>query len=118
MKKLVRLRRRPAYTGSGFYFFLEFTDLDGKRKRISLGHANKRKAERQRTDKEHDLRTGYVGPKSLRLSKFMEDSLLRTGDQIRESTQREYRGSMQDFIRTVGDIDFRRVTVIHGEKYR
>ena len=118
MNELVRLKRRPAYTGNGFYFFLEFKDLDGKRKRISLGHANRRKAERQRTEKEQDLRTGYVQPKAMRLSKFMEDSLFRTGDQIRESTQREYRGSMQDFIRTVGDIDFRVVTVSHCEKYR
>ena len=70
MNELVRLKKRPARKGPGFYYFLEFTDLDGRRKRISLGHANKRKAERQRTEKEQDLRTGYVQPKAMRLSRF------------------------------------------------
>jgi len=118
MNELVRLKKRPAYKGPGFYYFLEFTDLDGKRKRISLGHANKRKAEKARQEKEYELRTEYVDRKSMRLSKFMEDSLAGTGDQIRESTQREYRGSMEDFIQTIGDIDFQKVRVANGERYR
>jgi integrase len=117
MNELVRLRRRPTYDGQSFRFFLEYKDLDGKRRRVSLGHANKRNAERQRADKEHELRMGYVDPRSMKLSQFLEDSLKRTGDQIRESTRREYRSAMTDFIYAVGDIDYRKVKFIHGEEF-
>jgi len=47
----------------------------------------------------------------------MEDSLARTGDQIRESTRREIISAMKDFIGTIGNIDFRNVTLMHSELY-
>ena len=60
---------------------------------------------------------GYIEPDSMRLRDFIEDSLARTGDQIRESTQVVVKVAMNDFIRTIGNIDFRSVTLAHGELY-
>ncbi len=60
----------------------------------------------------------YVEPGSLKLRDFMEDSLARTGDQIRESTRRIGEAAMKDFIATIGNIDFQSVTLTHGELYR
>lgn len=86
MNELVRLRTRPLRDGKTFVYMLDYIDENGKRKRPSLGHANKRKAERQRDQKERELRMGIVAPESMRLKTFLEDSLARTGNQIREST--------------------------------
>jgi len=61
---------------------------------------------------------GYVEPGSMKLRDFMEDSLARTSDQIRQSTRRIAETAMNDFIETIGNIDFRSVTLAHGELYR
>ena len=61
---------------------------------------------------------GAVEPGSMKLTNFLEDSLIRTGDQIRESTHREYRSAMENFIRVIGDIDYRRVSLSDAERYR
>ena len=53
----------------------------------------------------------------MKLMDFMKDSPARTGDQIRESTQCETKSAMKDFIATIGNIDFRSVTLTHGELY-
>jgi len=116
--KLVGLRTRPSRNGKCFSYFLDYIDLDGKRRRVSLGHADRHRAERQRAQKERELRMGIVAPRSMRLSEFLRDSLSRTGDQIRESTVIDYRSAMQDFIGVVGDMDFRKVTQTDGEKFR
>ena len=89
MESLVKLNTRPSRTGRKFTYFLRYTE-NGKRKWVSLGHANLQKAERQRVHKEKELRMGYVAPDSMRLRNFMKDSLTRTGDQIRESTKTDY----------------------------
>ena len=47
MKQLVRLGMRPSRDGKRFVYRLDYVDGNGKRRRISLGHADKRKAERQ-----------------------------------------------------------------------
>ena len=47
----------------------------------------------------------------------MEDSLEKTGDQIRESTRIVTKVAMNDFIGVIGNIDFRSVTLAHGESY-
>jgi len=93
-------------------------DEQGKRKRISLKHADRRKAERQKAQKERELRMGIVAPESMKLSEFVKDSLIRTGGQIRESKREEYESAMKDFISVIGNIDYRRVTLRHGESYR
>jgi len=118
MKQLVTLWKRSSYDGNRFMYYLIYTDDHGRRRQKSLGHADTRKAERQRAQLERELRIGVVEPASMRLSKFLEDSLIRTGDQIRESTRVEYRSAMQEFIDIVRDIDVLTVRQAHGELYR
>ncbi|OHB60802.1 MAG: hypothetical protein A2167_08880 [Planctomycetes bacterium RBG_13_46_10] len=118
MKELVRLRTRPSRDGRKFTYVLDFIDGNCMRRRISLGHADKRKAESERTQKERELRMGVLGPTPMKLSEFLEDSLARTGDQTRESTQYEHRSAMEHFIELVGDINYQCVTFRHGELFR
>jgi len=118
MKKLVKLNKRPLCGGREFTYVLRYKDENGKRKWETLGHTDKRKAEKQRAQKEKELKMGYVEPGSMRLMDFMKDSLARTGDQVRESTRRIAEAAMSDFIRTIGNIDFQSVTLAHGELYR
>ena len=117
MKQLVKLNKRPRRGGRKFTYAMRYIGKDGKRKCETLGHTNQRKAERQRDQKEKELRMGYVAPDSMKLKDFLEDSLIRTGDQIRESTQRETESAMKDFIATIGNIDFQSVNLAHGELY-
>jgi len=117
MKQLVKLHKRPSRDGQRFTFFLRYECENGKRKWETLGHGDQRKAERQRAQKQKELSMGYIEPDSMRIRDFMEDSLARTGDQIRESTQVVVKVAMNDFIRTIGNIDFRSVTLAHGELY-
>jgi len=97
---------------------LIYTDEQGRRRQKSLGHKDARKAERQKAQFERELRMGAIGPGSMKLSEFTEDSLRRTGSQIRQSTQKEYRSSMRDFIKVVGNIDYQKITIEHAECYR
>ncbi len=118
MKQLVRLRMRPSRDGRSFAYFLDFRGEDSKRKRISLGHADRRKARRQQAEKERELRMGIVVPESMRLSEFVMDSLARTGDQIRESTRNGYLSTVREFIDVIGNKDVQCVDIRHGEYYR
>jgi len=118
MKQLVRLWERPSYDGKRFTYYLLYTDEQGKRRQKSLGHADRRKAERQRGQFERKLIMGNIELGSMKLRDFLEDSLNRTGDQIRQSTRREYRSSMEDFIRVIGNIDYRKVCLKDAEFYR
>ena len=61
---------------------------------------------------------GVIAPAKMKLSDFLEDSLARTGDQIRGSTQDVHREAMEHFIEAVGNIDYQRVTLSHGELFR
>jgi len=114
-EQLVRIRERASRDGKRFVYLLDYVD-HGKRRRISLGHSDRRKAEKQRADKERQLRMGI--PQSMRMNEFLEDSLNRTGNQIRMSTQEERRFACKDFISIVGDVDYRSVTLRHAELYR
>jgi len=64
------------------------------------------------------LQMGYIAPDSMRLRDFKKDSLKRTGNQIRESTRVDYDQTMEDFINTIGNMDFQRVEQSHGEYFR
>ena len=79
-KQLVRLLERPSYDGRRFRYYLLYTDEQGRRRQKSLGHADRREAERQRVRFERKLVMGIVGPGSMKLGDFVEDSLRRTGD--------------------------------------
>ncbi len=118
MRQLVRLRMRPSRDGNSFAYFIDYKDENGKRKRVSLGHTDRRKAKRQQAEKERELRMGIVEPQTVKLSDFVKDSLAKTGDQIRESTREEYWRTMRDFIRVAGDKDLQRVSLQDGERYR
>ena len=117
-KNLVRLWKRPSKDGTKFIYYLRYTDLEGKFHVPSLGHSDSKKAEKQRLQKEKELRMGYCPTSSLRLKDFTQDSLARTGSQIRQSTHEQYDEAMQDFISVVGNIDFQKITLQHGEYYR
>jgi hypothetical protein len=118
MRPLVRLNKRPLSDRSRFTYVLHYTDEPGKRRWETLGHPNKHKAEKQHAKKEKELRMGYVEPGSMRLRDFVKDSLARTGDQIRESTREDYESAMNDFVDTIGNIDYQTVTLEHAEFYR
>ncbi len=117
-KKLVTLWERPSQGGKGFTYYLLYNDECGNRRQKSLGHTDKRKAERQRAKFERHLRMGTVEPGSLKIKEFVKDSLIKTGDQIRESTRHEYYAAAKDFIKKIGNMDYQKVTLEHGEKYR
>jgi integrase len=117
MKQLVKLWKRPSYDGERFTYYLLYTDEQRKRRQKSLGHIDARKAERQRAQLERELRMGIVEPCSMKLSEFMEDSINRTRGQVRENTIFEYESTMRDFIKVIGDIDFRKIEHKHGEQF-
>ena len=117
-RQLVRLNKRVSSDGSRFTYVLHCRDGSGKRRWETLGHSDRRKAEKRRSQKERELRAGYVAPASMQLSDFLEDSLAKTGDQIRESTQNGYRATMKEFIADIGDKDYRAVTIGDAERCR
>jgi len=117
-QNLVRLWARPSRTGKSYAYCLRYADINGKRKCESLGHGDRKKAEKQRAKKEKELRMGYCEPESIRLKDFMKDSLERTGDQIRESTREEYEGAFTDFIKVIGNRDILQIRLSDGEYYR
>jgi integrase len=115
--ELVKLWKRPSYDGKKFRFYLLYTDLDGKRRQESLGHADSRKAERQRVAKERDLRMNFVEKESMRLSELLEDSIRRSGKQIRPGTVDLHRDAMKSLIKVAGDMDYQAVTHTHAERF-
>ena len=117
MTQLVGLTERPSNDGERFTYVLDYRDENGKRKRKSLGHANKRKAEQQRGRFERKLRMGIIAPSSLKLTDFLEDSVTRTRGQVRDTTISGYEIAMQRLVESAGNIDFQKVTHQHGERY-
>jgi len=47
MKKLVRLWKRPSHDGQKYTYYLIYYDTNGRGEQKTLGHADKRKAEKQ-----------------------------------------------------------------------
>jgi integrase len=117
MKDLVRLRMRPSRDKKSFRYMLDYVDASGKRRQVSLGHADKRQAERQRHEKELELRVNVADPVSMKLTDFLRDSLARTKGQVRATTLKETARSMNDFVACVGDIDVQEVQYRHGEQF-
>ncbi len=117
MKELVRLRMRPSRNKKSFRYMLDYKDQSGKRRQISLGHSDKRRAERQRYEKELELRMNVAEPISMRLTDFFQDSLIRTKGQVRATTLKDRAKTMKDFTECVGDIDVQGVCYEHGERF-
>jgi len=116
-QQLVKLRARPSRDGQTFTYMLDYVDDNGKLRRESLGHGDKRKAEGQRSQRERDLRMGNVVPERMRLSELLADSQERTRGQVRESTLVERDIAMKHLIEAIGDIDVQDVTHRHGETF-
>ena len=117
MAELVRLRARPSRDGETFKYFLDYVDEHGRRRRLSLGHANRRKAERQRDQRERELCSGISMPRAMTLKELLRDSLERTRGQVRDSTLCQTEFAMEHFIRVVGNIKHDRVCHTHGERF-
>lgn len=117
MVRLVRLRTRPSRDGKTFKYFLDYKDENGKRRQISLRHSDRRKAQRQRDQKERELRMGIVPMQPMSLSNFLNDSLERTRGQVRDSTLTQHDIAMRHFIEAIGDIDYLQVKHEHGERF-
>jgi integrase len=117
MKQLVRLRMRPSRDRKSFRYMLDFVNQDGRRRQISLGHADKRRAERQRQEKELELRMNVAEPLAMTLSDFFRDSLARTKGQVRATSLGETKRSMKDFVECVSNIDVQEVRYEHGERF-
>jgi len=117
MHELVRLRTRPSRNGQRFTYMLDFIDEKGKRHRISLGHSNQRKAERQRTEKERELRADGPLPVDIPLSELMELHRELTAGQVRPSTILQQENAMRHLIETIGNIHVADVRLQHGERF-
>lgn len=117
MGESVKLRTRPSRDGKTFTCMLDYVDANGHRRRESLGHANRRKAERQRAQKERELRMGVVVPERMRLSELLADSRERTRGQVRETTLTGRDEAMRHLIDAVGDIDVQQVSHKHAEVF-
>ena len=116
MAQLVRLRIRPSRDGTMFTYYLDYRDEQGKRRRQSLGHADKRKAQRQRDQFERELRMGVTTSRSLKLSELLQGHLALTAGQVRQSTLVLHKNAMDRFIAVIGDIDHLSVSHRHGER--
>jgi integrase len=90
---------------------------DGKEKYQSLGHSDKREAERQRREKEIELISDAEQPEKMKLAELLEDYLERTRTQIEPSTAKAATYCMRDFIAAVGDIYADRVTYEYCERF-
>ncbi|MHC4109681.1 MAG: hypothetical protein ACYSWW_00065 [Planctomycetota bacterium] len=65
---LVRLWKRPSKDGRSYTYYLRYYGLNNKEKLQSLGHADGRKAEKQRLAKEKELRMGFCPTGTMRLN--------------------------------------------------
>ena len=117
MEELVKLWQRPSADGRSFTYYLIYIDDNNRRRQKSLGHANKRKAQQQRAALERELHMGIVEPRSMKLSNFIANCIERTRGQVREGTIAEYDSTMTQFIKTVGNIDFKKIKHRHGELF-
>ena len=60
---------------------------------------------------------GVVGPVSIKLSEFLEDSIEGARVQVKDATIEEYDSTMRHFINVIGDIDYRIISHEHGEQF-
>jgi len=98
-------------------YMMDYSDETGNRRRISLGHADKRKAEAQRAQKERELRMGIIESASMRLSQLWADSQARTRAQLRQSSLADADIAVRELIAVIGDIDCQKVSHKDGEQF-
>ena len=112
VKTWLRLNKKRTYV-----YYLRWIAEDGREKYQSLGHCDKREAERQHRERQIELVSNAEQPGKMRLSELLEDYLQRTRTQIEPSTARAARYGMSDMIASVGDIPADRVTYKHCERF-
>jgi len=116
MKNLVKTWLRRSRKGT-YVYYLRWIGEDGREKYQSLGHSDKREAERQRREKELELISDAKQLERMNLSRLLEDYLERTRTQIEPSTAKAAKYCMKDFIAAVGDIYADRITYKHCERF-
>jgi len=116
MKNLVKTWLRRNRKGT-YVYYLRWIGEDGREKYQSLGHSDKREAERQRREKELELISDAEQPEKMKLTELLEDYLERTRTQIEPSTAKAAKYCMKDFIVAVGDIYADRVTYKYCERF-
>ncbi|GAH03959.1 unnamed protein product [marine sediment metagenome] len=84
MKNLVKTWLRRNRKGT-YVYYLRWIGEDGCEKYQSLGHSDKREAERQRREKELELISDAEQPEKMKLTELLEDYLERTRTQIEPS---------------------------------
>ena len=114
MKRLVKTWLRRNRKGS-YVYYLRWIGEDGREKYQSLGHCDKRLAERQRREKELELVRFVEQPQTMKLSELLEDYVQRTRTQIERSTAKLGTYCMRHLIAAVGDIPAEQVTFKHCE---
>ena len=98
-------------------YVLIWIDETGKQRQEDLGHADKRKAERQQAEKQAQLRCDSTAPAvTMRLSELLADYRERTRGQIAEGTMDLTEQSVRLLTKTIGDMDIHRVRYQHGER--
>ncbi len=117
-KKLVKVRTRPSRDGSSFTYLIDYIDENDTRRQISLGHADRKKAEKQRAQKERELRMGIVESVRLRLRKLLADYLEQTRTQIEPSTADSAAYRMRDMISAIGNKYADEVTYRDCERFQ
>ena len=116
MKNLVKIWLRRGRKGA-YTYYLRWIGEDGREKYQSLGHSDKREAERQRREKELQLINDAEQPEKMKLSELLEDYLERTRTQIEPSTAKAAKYCMKDFVAAVEDIFADRVSYKHCERF-
>jgi len=115
----VKLRTRRSRDGQRYSYLLDFVDEQGKRRRESLGHCDRQKAERHRAQKERELRTGDLPAEQTRLSDLLGDNRSsRQEEPVCESTLVGHDAAMKEFINTVGDLCLEDVRRKHARIFR
>jgi len=117
MKNLVKTWLRRNEKGT-YAYYLRWIVEDGREKYKSLGHSDKRGAERQRREKELELISEAKQTKRIKLSEFLEDYLERTRTQIELSTAKGAKYCMKDFVAAVGNIYADSITYKHCERFQ
>ncbi len=117
MKNLVKTWLRRNRKGT-YVYYLRWIGEDGKEKYQSLGHSDKRDAERQRREKELELTSEAERPEKMKLTELLEDYLERTRTQIEPSTAKAAKYCMKDFITAIADVYADRITYKYCERFQ
>ena len=103
MKRIVKLWLRRKKDGSGIYYLVE--SASGRLRRISLGHGDRKRAERQRLARQYQLSGGNVGGRKARSMPVWELKMayLAANARIESSTADICERAFEHLRKAVGD---------------